>query len=144
MDNCDFCAAKDENVILQNDSAVAFLSRFAFRKGHCVVVSRRHVKSVSELTEKESTDMSQLISKVAKVLEDELKAEKTYIISIGDMVEHFHYHLIPKLEGQTSLGVYCFGGLQRAEGKFVYEDGEYEEVLGRLDAVFGGGIGEET
>ena len=48
-------------------------------------------------------------------------------MSIADSVRHLHYHLIPKLKGQVSMGQYTFISLIEAEGS-------YEPAAGELDA----------
>jgi len=39
------------------------------------------------------------------------------LLSISDYVKHIHYHVTPKLEGQVSVGKYCFTMLSEIEGK---------------------------
>lgn len=41
--------------------------------------------------------------------------------------------LIPKFEGQKSMGNYCFNEMIKAEGKFQYQEGEYETIIKQIN-----------
>lgn len=120
METCLFCMQmkKDElkYILMEDEHAIAFLSERPFRKGNCTVAVKRHIKSISKLTDAENTSVARMISVISKALENVYKADKTYLISISDQVKHLHYHLIPKLDGQVSMGVYCFNNLVETEG----------------------------
>ncbi len=120
MKACVYCdmMAKDNlnNLILENRHAKALAEDY-FREGHCTVILKKHKKSVSEIDSDEYNSLFELITKVSKALEKKYDCEKTYLISIGDQVEHVHFHLIPKHKDKCSMGVYCFLYLQEAEGE---------------------------
>ena len=105
-----------QNVIEENKSAIGIASDY-FREGHCCVIVKHHIKSVSELSTDEYTDIFHIIKRISKALEYKYNTDKTYLLSIGDQVDHFHIHLIPKHKDKCSMGVYCFGKLFEAEGE---------------------------
>ena len=72
--------------------------------------------------------------KVSRALEQQYNCEKTYLLSIGDQVEHLHFHLIPKHKDKCSMGVYCFGKLWEAEG--VRKLGIRSECEGARDKTY--------
>jgi diadenosine tetraphosphate (Ap4A) HIT family hydrolase len=114
---CEMMAKKNlNNLILENKHAKALFEDY-FREGHCTVILKKHKKSISEIDIDEYNSISELIIKVSKALEKKYNCEKTYLLSIGDQVEHIHFHLIPKHKDKCSMGVYCFGKLHEAEGK---------------------------
>lgn len=92
LEKCVFCNISKEKILLKNKKALVRLSKYPFRREHCVVISKRHITSIFELTTEEAYDMSDLTSIISKILENELNAEKTYMICIGDQVNHLHYH----------------------------------------------------
>jgi diadenosine tetraphosphate (Ap4A) HIT family hydrolase len=104
------------NLILENRHAKALFEDY-FREGHCTVVLKKHKKSISEIDLDEYNSISELIIKVSKALEKKYDCEKTYLLAIGDQVEHIHFHLIPKHKNKCSMGTYCFVKLYEAEGK---------------------------
>jgi diadenosine tetraphosphate (Ap4A) HIT family hydrolase len=104
------------NLILENRHAKALFEDY-FREGHCTVILKKHKKSISEVDLDEYNSISELIIKVSRALEKKYNCEKTYLLSIGDQVEHVHFHLIPKHKDKLSMGEYCFVKLFEAEGK---------------------------
>jgi diadenosine tetraphosphate (Ap4A) HIT family hydrolase len=120
MNECVFCAKINSNieynVIEENDNAIAVASNY-YREGHCTIILKRHITSISELNTNEVNDSFSLITKISKALELKYNATKTYLLAIGDKVEHLHFHLIPKHKDKCSMGVYCFGKLFEAEGE---------------------------
>jgi diadenosine tetraphosphate (Ap4A) HIT family hydrolase len=120
MGECVFCELVDKdhlsNLILENDHALAIADNY-FREGHCNVILRRHIKSVSELEQEEYNSIFVLINKVSTALEKKYDCEKTYLLSIGDKVNHLHFHLIPKHKDKCSMGMYCFERLFEIEGE---------------------------
>jgi diadenosine tetraphosphate (Ap4A) HIT family hydrolase len=105
-----------KNLILENRHAKAVVSDY-FREGHCTVILKKHKKSISEINTNEYNSIFELIVKVSKALEKKYNCEKTYLLSVGDQVEHLHFHLIPKHKDKCSMGVYCFLKLFEAEGE---------------------------
>ena len=120
MKDCFFCNLiknnKLENVIIENEHAVGTCQSY-FREGHCTVTLKDHKKSISELNKEEYISIFKLIIKISKALEKIYSTEKTYLLTIGDQVEHLHFHLIPKHKNKCSMGHYCFDKLFEAEGE---------------------------
>jgi diadenosine tetraphosphate (Ap4A) HIT family hydrolase len=120
MERCEFCNRINSNgkdtAIEENDHAVAFAGNY-YREGHCSIILKRHITSISELYANEFNDLFTLVTKISKALEIKYNASKTYLLAIGDKVEHLHFHLIPKHKDKCSMGVYCFGALFESEGE---------------------------
>ena len=127
MNECFFCKVikKDplDNLILENEYALTTADSY-FREGHCTVIVKRHIRSVSELEQKEYNSIFKLIKKVSTALEKKYDCEKTYLLSIGDKVNHLHFHLIPKHTDKCSMGMYCFERLFEIEGERKSSDSE--------------------
>ena len=120
MDKCEFCKRIISNgkdtVIEENDHAIAYAGDY-YREGHCSIILKRHITSISELHATEFNDLFSLVTKISTALEIKYDAGKTYLLAIGDKVEHVHFHLIPKHKDKCSMGVYCFGSLFESEGE---------------------------
>jgi len=120
MQECILCKSIEnmtmKNVIIENEHAMAIAEGY-FREGHCTVILKEHKRSISELEEGEHAAIFELVSGVSRALEKKYDVEKTYLLAIGDKVEHLHFHLIPKHKNKCSMGVYCFGKLFEAEGE---------------------------
>ncbi|KAI8867623.1 HIT-like protein, partial [Ramicandelaber brevisporus] len=75
-----------------------------FRPGHVLVVSRRPVQRMSELTAEEVSDIFTNAQTVCRVVEKVWNAEAVTVAvqdgeAAGQTVPHFHVHLIPRRTG---------------------------------------------
>jgi histidine triad (HIT) family protein len=140
VDECPFCVltGSDDlsNLILENDLALAIAEGY-FREGHCTVIAKRHITSISEMTEDEWRDVTALIAEVSKALETKYQCDKTYLLSIGDKVNHLHFHLIPKHKDLCSMGVYCFHALFEAEGERYPCEAEQKILADEIRSIRG-------
>jgi len=102
---------------------------------HCFLFLKKHKKSISEIAMNEYNSLFELVIKVSKALEKKYDCEKTYPLSIGDQVEHMHFHLIPKHKDKCSMGVYCFEKLSEAEGVRKSSDSELNALANELKKI---------
>lgn len=132
---CDLVGKKDlNNLIIENRHAKAVFDDFC-REGHCTIFLKKHKKSISEIDINEYNSIFELIIKVSKALEKKYDCEKTYLLSIGDKVEHIHFHLIPKHKDKCSMGVYCFEKLQEVEGERKTSDSELNALANEIKKI---------
>jgi diadenosine tetraphosphate (Ap4A) HIT family hydrolase len=66
--------------------------------GHCMVVTRRHVDHLGDLTEAEAKSVASAARALAQALRAE-GAERVHVAVIGLGVPHFHQHLFPRYPG---------------------------------------------
>jgi diadenosine tetraphosphate (Ap4A) HIT family hydrolase len=66
--------------------------------GHCMIVTRRHIDHVGDLTVAEAESVARGSRAVAAGLRAE-GAERVHVAVIGLGVEHFHQHLYPRYPG---------------------------------------------
>jgi histidine triad (HIT) family protein len=67
--------------------------------GHLLVVTRRHVARLGDLTEGESAAVGRTAARLARALTEAGGAEWVYSAVIGTGVPHFHLHLVPRYAG---------------------------------------------
>jgi histidine triad (HIT) family protein len=67
--------------------------------GHLLVVTRRHVARLGELTEDESATVGRMMARLARALTEAGGAEWVYSAVVGRAVPHFHLHLLPRYPG---------------------------------------------
>lgn len=72
--------------------------------GHTLVILRQHAKDMSDdqVTHEEYVDMCNTIKEVSILLKSKLGAERIYVCSLCDGVEHLHFHLIPRYKTDVS------------------------------------------
>jgi ATP adenylyltransferase len=66
--------------------------------GHCLVVTRRHVDHLGDLTAEEAASVSAASREIAAALRAE-GVERVHLAVIGLGVPHFHQHLYPRYPG---------------------------------------------
>jgi diadenosine tetraphosphate (Ap4A) HIT family hydrolase len=81
--------------------------------GWLVVIPRRHVLALDELTLEESTELGPLLSDLTAALRRVVQCEKTYVALFAEAegFEHLHVHVIPRGPGLDAafLGPRVFG-----------------------------------
>lgn len=97
---CVFCDLNDKYILFEENGIVLTTVLFAYIDGHMMIIPRRHVKSVKELTPSEWETMRKFMY-VAKKLIREVHGIKGMQIVQKDgaeaqsTVEHLHFHAIP-------------------------------------------------
>ena len=92
--SCPLCAGKDENVIFQNNFIRIVLVDDI--PGYIRIITQKHIKEFSDLSDEEAVKLTLLIKKIEKILLKITKADKINIASLGNMVPHMHIHIIPR------------------------------------------------
>lgn len=64
--------------------------------GWLLVVPRRHVEQVAELTDAEARSLGPLLRETADALRAETGAAKTYVACFAEVVPHLHFHVIAR------------------------------------------------
>lgn len=89
--------------------------------GWLVIVARRHVEAIHELTTPEAVELGVLLRQVSVALRDVTGCLKTYVIQFAEAVEHphVHFHIVPRMadqpEAYRSTKVFAYLGVSEAE-----------------------------
>jgi diadenosine tetraphosphate (Ap4A) HIT family hydrolase len=99
MKDCPFCLKSKPKVLLENDTAYLTYSLAPYHKYHLLVIPKKHVESIKELTVKENTDTMKLITSGIRSLSKIGHNDCTIVMrdgqSLGKSVQHVHYNIIP-------------------------------------------------
>jgi diadenosine tetraphosphate (Ap4A) HIT family hydrolase len=94
--------------------------------GWLVLVARRHIEALDELTEAEAADLGLLIRHVSAALKAVTGCRKTYVIQFAEAAEHphVHVHIVPRMADQPEdrRGPKIFAYLGVPEAERVTED----------------------
>jgi len=101
---CPFCDKGPAEAFLSSPNFLAIYNIAPVLPGHSMVVPKRHVESLLELTNKEAAELMLLGRDVAKLLTKALNTEAfDWIIqekeAAGQTVAHLHLHVIPRIIG---------------------------------------------
>ena len=83
------------HIVAENDKFVAFLDIMPLVPGHTLVVPRREVDYIFDLTDDELREINVFAKKVGKAVEEAVPCKRIGIAVIGLEVPHAHVHLVP-------------------------------------------------
>jgi diadenosine tetraphosphate (Ap4A) HIT family hydrolase len=65
--------------------------------GWLVLVARRHMATIAELTPDEAAELGRLLPAVSQALQQVVGCQKTYVVQFADHPDHphVHFHVIP-------------------------------------------------
>lgn len=93
--------------------------------GWLVLVARRHIAAVDEMTEDEALELGLLIRRVSLILKSLTGCAKTYVIQFAEAADHphVHFHIVPRMSDQPDdrRGPLIFGYLGVPEADRVTE-----------------------
>ncbi len=105
---CPLCTSIEVRPNLaSNASVVAFADGYPVSPGHALIVPRRHVASLFDLTIEEAAALWSLVPAVKSAIEH-AHAPAGYNIGVnigaaaGQTVEHVHVHVIPRYDGDVA------------------------------------------
>lgn len=102
--DCVFCqiisGEKSADFVYQGDSVVAFKDRNAQAPVHILLVPRKHIRSINDLTEADRPVVSELILRAKQMAKDLGIASSGYRLVFnverggGQFIFHLHLHLV--------------------------------------------------
>ena len=103
--DCIFCR-HDRPILAETKLSFAFLDSFPVSNGHALVIPKRHVVSIWEMTTEEYTDAFNLVRQVKDVLQKKFEPQGFNIgVNCGEVagqsVFHAHIHVIPRYAGDA-------------------------------------------
>src|SRR5512138_3787649 len=111
---CVFCDAPasqppDSLIVFSGHTAYVILNRYPYNNGHVMVVPRRHVASLVELTPEELQEIAQLTQRSEAVLREAYTPGGINVglnlgkPSGGGIHHHLHVHLVPRWVGDANF-----------------------------------------
>lgn len=138
--NCVFCkivaADLPAAAVYEDDAVLAFLDIGPLADGHLIVIPREHQERLSDLSAEIGARLGSTLPKMGRAL---LKVTGSAGFNVllnqggvaGQMVQHVHYHLIPRKEGDQ-LG-YRWNAGKYAPGRAADLAAKLQDALARHD-----------
>lgn len=101
---CPFCCLPATRIRMANDMGWVIRDGFPVSHGHTLIIPRRHVGSLFDLTCSERNELLDLLALARQELDTEFSPDGYNIgindgIAAGQTVPHLHVHLIPRYSG---------------------------------------------
>jgi diadenosine tetraphosphate (Ap4A) HIT family hydrolase len=112
MKECPFCKIWESNsshsfkVLVVGEHCVSVLDQYPVSEGHCLVIPKRHVATIWELTDEELKDLYTVMKQTDDWIFEWYHPDGTnYGINegsaAGQTIPHLHIHLIPRYNGDV-------------------------------------------
>lgn len=104
---CPFCSVASTNVVAENRFHRVIRDRFPVSPGHSLIIPKRHVASLFELTAEEFNALHELLHLRRSQLDAEYQPDGYNIgVNVGEAagqtVFHLHVHVIPRYAGDCA------------------------------------------
>lgn len=112
MKDCTFCkiveGSTPSHKILEDERALAFLDINPIRRGHTLIVPKKHYENFLDIPEEELTRLLVIAKRIAPALLEATSADGFNIIgnngaSAGQIIFHTHLHVIPRKAGDPRV-----------------------------------------
>ena len=105
MSDCIFCSIIKGKIpsskIFEDDIVYSFLDINPASKGHLLVVPKRHIESLNDLTDEEFVSIFSCIKKITNALPKAVENSGFNLLmnmgkDAGQIIPHIHFHIIPR------------------------------------------------
>lgn len=113
MTNCELCETAGGELLWQDAFCRVILVDDRDYPGFCRVIWQEHVKEMSDLTAVQQNRLMRVVFAVEAALRDTLKPDKINLASLGNVVPHLHWHVIPRFKNDKHFPNPIWGVAQR-------------------------------
>ena len=128
---CPFCDGTRNERLAESAHAYLTYALAPYHEHHLLVIPKRHVESINDLTDEEETDISNLEQKGIQALQKLGYESSSLLVREGSAknrsVRHIHFHVIPEIQ---------IGSLNsKGEERRVITKEEVEKTIREIEAV---------
>jgi len=96
---CELCKTNNEKyrVVLEDEFSFSLVNIEPMNDGHLMVLPKRHVERLSDLTPEESMSIMRMLYKLSGVLERVFPEPNMIALNMGKNTsqDHIHFHILP-------------------------------------------------
>jgi diadenosine tetraphosphate (Ap4A) HIT family hydrolase len=94
--DCELCNRTGGELLWQDERCRVVYVAEAGYPGFCRVIWRSHVKEMTDLSEDDRMHLMEVVFALESVLREHLEPAKINLASLGNLVAHLHWHVIPR------------------------------------------------
>ncbi|MEO2154527.1 MAG: HIT family protein [Nanoarchaeota archaeon] len=123
-DDCIFCKIVRGEIpsykIFENEKVIAILDIRPANKGHILVIPKEHYENIFDISEESLVEVIKVARKLAKIFMDYdgLNLLQNNKEQAGQVVKHFHLHIIPRIKGDENRIIFHWNPLQLSQKDF--------------------------
>jgi diadenosine tetraphosphate (Ap4A) HIT family hydrolase len=95
-EGCPLCDSAGQDILWQDGFCRVVLVDDPDYPGFCRVILNAHVKEMTDLPPAERQRLMITVMKVEDALREQLAPDKINLASLGNLVPHLHWHVIPR------------------------------------------------
>jgi len=113
MTGCVFCEGDGGKVLWRDERCRVVLTGEPF-PGFCRVIWNAHVREMTDLAPADRGHLMEVVFAVEAALRARLEPTKMNVASLGNLVPHLHWHVIPRFGDDTHFPAPVWAAPQRA------------------------------
>jgi diadenosine tetraphosphate (Ap4A) HIT family hydrolase len=126
---CVLCAGAGGELIWSDERARIVWIHDAHHPAFMRVIWNRHVKEMCDLSAIDRAHLMDRVFQVERFLRDTLAPEKINLASLGNMVPHLHWHVIPRFTDDPHYPQSVFGETVRANAHRLEDPQAFRQAL---------------
>ena len=119
---CPLCRRDGGEVLWQDEFCRVVLADEANYPGFCRVILNAHVKEMTELDAAARTRLMDVVYALELSLRELLQPDKINLASLGNVVPHLHWHVIPRFLDDAHFPDAVWAAPRRAGRKHTVDD----------------------
>lgn len=117
MTECPLCQpSAEEKTLWQNAFCRVILVDEPHYPGYCRIIWRDHVREMTDLAKDQQIWLMQIVLAVEGVVRQAVKPDKVNLASLGNVVPHLHWHVVPRWQDDPHFPQPVWGPAQREGG----------------------------
>ena len=98
---CPLCKTNDEDILFANDLYRIIAVNDPMWPGFCRVILNRHASEMTDLPIEDRSALMKAVCVVESALRSLMQPTKINLASLGNVVPHVHWHIIPRWSDDT-------------------------------------------
>jgi diadenosine tetraphosphate (Ap4A) HIT family hydrolase len=116
VSSCDLCRTDGGEVLWRDDFCRVVLVGDPDYPAFCRVIVHAHVREMTDLEAAERMRLMQVVFAVEAALRQVLAPDKVNLASLGNVVPHLHWHVIPRFDNDRHFPAPIWAAPARASG----------------------------
>lgn len=101
--DCELCSFKPEETVFSNAKWRVIQVDDRDYPGFCRVIWNGHIREMTDLPVEDRLELMNVVWTVEETVREVMGADKINLASLGNMVPHLHWHVIPRFENDRNF-----------------------------------------